>query len=79
MNIKKKRVVVLAVGMLMVMSTSAFAHGHSGGHHSNSNRTNTTKYTVCSATNCDLTYNHSHNGTTYGGHHSEDGHKHNYN
>lgn len=77
MNIKKKRVLVIAMGMLMLMSTSVFAHGHGGGHHSN--RSTTTKYAVCGVSDCNLTYNHSHNGTTYAGHHSEDGHQHYYN
>lgn len=73
MKLKKGLVIVLALGMLTAMSTTAFAHGHGGRHHGNSR-----SYSICSVEDCNLTYNHSHNGTTYAGHHNEDGHDHYY-
>lgn len=70
---KKKIIAVITLSMILATSTTAFAHGHGGRHHSKSR-----SYSVCSVDGCDLTYNHSHNGTTYAGHHNEDGHGHCY-
>lgn len=73
-KVRKKIAGIIVVGALLTMSTTAFAHGHGGRHHSRTNRT----YSVCSVDGCDLTYNHSHNGTVYAGHHNGDGHGHCY-
>lgn len=56
---------VLLVGALMV---PASAHGgrHSGG--------TSGTYSVCTVANCTLNYSHSHNGVTYYGHSTADGH-----
>lgn len=70
---KKKLFGIITLSMLVAMSTTAFAHGHGGGHHRSSNH-----YSVCSVEDCNLTYNHSHNGVIYAGHHNGDGHNHCY-
>lgn len=72
MNIKKviSSVLVSAIA-ITALSTTAFAHGHGGRHHNGS-------YSVCNVQDCDLTYNHQHNGVNYYGHHTNDGHGHYY-
>lgn len=84
----KKKIVLMLVGaaLCLMVATPALAHGHGGGgHHSSYSGSYSggqsysapTRYT-CNYKNCQRTYNHSHRGVSYYGHHAEDGHNHNW-
>ncbi len=74
---------VVALSLCVMVTSTAFAGNHGGGHSSSHRGGNTTvsesnkKSTrgVCNVKNCTKTSNHSHNGKTYSGHSSGDGHK----
>lgn len=67
----KKLTLVLATTALLLMgTTTAFAHCGGGGHH----RRNTISYSTCNYADCNLDYNHTHDGCYYYGHYYGDGH-----
>lgn len=88
---KKGIVSIIIAGVLcLTMGTTAFAHGHGGGHHggsysaptqsysapASSSSSSTPSYSICPLTNCTRISGHYHNGTYYYGHHTGDGHGH---
>lgn len=68
----KSRLAVCASCILLAgaLTVPAMAHGHHGGH------TRAVTYPTCTVADCQLTYNHSHDGVTYCGHTRADGHEH---
>lgn len=82
---------IIAGALCLTMGTTAFAGSHNGGHNNHnggtysattqsSARTTTSssssRLALCPVSGCTRTGNHSHNGTRYAGHHTNDGHKH---
>lgn len=74
----KKALISILVGaaLCFAFATPALAHGHGGGHHGYSYSNTSSRRYVCNYSGCSRTYNHSHNGVRYYGHHAEDGHDH---
>lgn len=66
----KKLTMVLATTALLLMgTTTAFAHCGGGGHHRGG-----ISYSTCNYEDCNLDYNHMHDGCYYYGHYNGDGH-----
>lgn len=66
----KKAIIIFAAAALVLTLTpvTAFAHGHSG-------RGTSSTYSSCNVENCDTSSEHKHNGITYSGHTTGDGHR----
>ena len=72
---------ILAAAMLVIsIPTSAFAAAdhNGGGHHGmgNGGHHGGNSYALCNYPGCDIRGNHQHDGTTFSGHHNNDGHNH---
>lgn len=67
-----KKILLVATALVVLGSTQAFAHCHGGGHRSGGNYRTT--YSICNYENCNLDYNHQHDGCNYYGHYYGDGH-----
>lgn len=62
----KHKIPMFVMMFVLASSTTAFA----GSHHT----TNKKSYSVCNISDCNLNYNHTHNGKFYSAHYSNDGH-----
>lgn len=69
----KKILATTAACALLVGALAIPASAHGGGHHGR-RASNTTTYAACTVADCTLTYNHAHDGVTYHGHSTADGH-----
>lgn len=72
---KKLGIVIATTALLLMGTTTAFAHCGGGGHGRGYARS-TVNYSVCNYENCTLDYNHMHDGCYYYGHSNGDGHGH---
>ncbi len=72
MRLKKKVLVSLTISVLLVSALSVTALA--GGRHSGSYTGQAESYAVCPKTSCTRTGTHTHSGTRYAAHQSQDGH-----
>ena len=71
---KLKKILATTAACALLVGTLAIpASAHGGGHHGR-RASGPTTYPVCTVADCTLSYSHAHDGVTYCGHNSADGH-----
>lgn len=71
----KKKAFIFLVSILMTITSVGLTASAHHGKNRNTTRSST-NYATCSVENCNITYNHKHDGVYYCGHSLNDGHEH---